>query len=211
MDVMVAWSKELTPAEVMQHYAATRARFQGGTGFQLLDRVGTSVATVSLTLNGLASDYDAIYLVVGKIVDTTNGLFELRPVPGIALASIQSSLNIGTPTTSSIQTSTAGWLVAGALTGDGSSNYTSFFEAWIWPGMGRFGGTTSNAQARMYRSIGSALDTGTTKVQEGFGSWSDTNADAPFESMTIDGVGGTTMEAGSEISIYKLGYGEDPV
>lgn len=210
MDVMVAWSKALTADEVMQHYAATRSRFQGGTGLQLVDRVGTSVATATLTLNGLASAYDAAYLVIGKIIDTTNGIFELRPVPGIALASIQSTLNFGTPSTPSVITSTSGWLVAGALTSDATSNYVSFFTAWIWPGMGRFGGTTANAQARLCRSIGTAYDNGTTKVQEGFGIWRDTSVTAPFESMTVSGFGGTTMEAGSEVSIYRLGYGEDP-
>jgi hypothetical protein len=210
MDVMTAWSKELSPEEVMQHYAATRARFQGGTGFQLLDRVGTSVAAATLTLNGLASDYDAIYLVVGKIVDiSTSGRFEIRPVPGFSpLVSIQSSLNVGPVSTPNILTSTTGWLVAGP---DTDNDYVSFFEAWIWPGMGRFGGTSANAQARMFRSIGSALQGASNNVQEGFGSWANTNADSPFESITIDGVAGATMEAGSEISVYKLGYGEDPV
>lgn len=210
IDAMKAWSKVLSAEEVMQDYAATRASFQGGTGLQLIDRVGTSVATATLTLNGLASEYDAAYLVVGKLIDTTNGIFELRPVPGIALASIQSSLNMGTPPTPSVFTSTTGWQVAGALSGDAGSNYVSFFTAWIWPGMGRFGGTTANAQARLCRSIGTAYDNGTTKVQEGFGIWRDTSTNAAFESMTVSGIGGTTMEAGSEVSIYRLGYGEDP-
>jgi hypothetical protein len=113
IDMMAAWSKVLSNDEVMQHYAATRSAYQGGTGFQLLDRVGTSVATSTLTLNGLASEYDAVYLVVGRIVDSSSSsLFEIQPVPGIALASIQSTIDVGVPGSTSTFTSATGWLVA---------------------------------------------------------------------------------------------------
>lgn len=208
MDVMKGWSKVLSAEEVMQDYATTRPRFQGGSYFQLLDRAIATGATASLTLTGLSSEYDGPYLVTGKVVDTFNGFFELQPVPGIALSSCASSFDYGVPGTPAIFTSSSGWLVAGRLSG--GSDYVTFFTAWIWPNMGHGGATSGNAQARMCRSIGTALDNGTIYNQEGWGEWNDTNNDAPFESITLFGVGGSTMEQGSEVSIYKLGYGADP-
>lgn len=213
MDVMAGWSKILSPEEVAQFYAATRARFTGGTGLQLLDRVEVSSPSTSVTLNGLDSARDGVFLVTGKLITSFGfGNYEMRPVPGIALANIESETG---NTFSTALTSTTGWLVGFELFSEPGSASVFFFQAWIWPAKAKFGATGDLAEGRLYTATGTRWRYNGGVIDDldlftGWGRWLDSNDDSHFESITINATG-PSIAAGSEFLIYRLGHGRDPI
>ena len=214
IDMFAQWNEQLSASEVMQFVAATRPRYQGGTGFALVDRVVVTAAISTVTLNGLDSQRDGIYLVVGKAIGTENGFFELRPVPGGILSSIASTVVHGDVNAGVTFTSTTGWVVAGGLSGDATLDHVTFFQSWIWPSQERHGAAeTAVTAARMMRSTGVSHTVGGAQPEqvEGWGQWLTTVDSDHFESITLTGIGGLNLEIGSEVSIYKLGYGVDPI
>jgi hypothetical protein len=212
LDSATLWPVKLSLAELAQDYAATRPQYQGGTGLQLVDKVEVAVSTASVTLNGLDSARDGAYLVIGKLVtEPINGFgqYELRPVPGAALAGIDSELRIndGSPFTSA-----TGWVVGIQLISEPTSSAAVWFQAWIWPQKAKFGASGNLAEARMFRANCVQWRNVTDELQqlECYGRWLDANDDSAFESMTLDGVG-VTLAPGSEVAIYKLSQGVDPI
>lgn len=218
MDMIAAWNRELSQEEGMQFFAATRSRFQGGSGLQLLDHVEVSASTASITFNALDSSRDGAYLVVGKLITPGGigtGLYELRPVTGGALSGIDSDFdfNAVADVSASALTSTTGWIVAYQETGEGNiAATTTFFQAWIWPDKARFGSSGDSSEIRLFNTYGSAWRDGgigsPLRKSQGVGRWLNTNSTSPFESMTLNG--SINIEPGSEFSIYRLKPGRDP-
>lgn len=176
-----------------------------GRSFELVDRVAALSDTTSLTLTGLSSETDGIYCVIGRIAQSTNSIFELRP-DGVAQTNISSEYNQNlnvTPTGASFS-STTGWICAGALTGDSIASGTNFFTAWIWPSGLRHGAVGARAGNRMYRMMGTIQHTGNEDRMEAWGDWTDT-ADPGFSSLLIGGFG-STIEQGSEVMLYRVKY-----
>jgi hypothetical protein len=213
LDVMAAWSKILSEEEVVQFYAATRARFTGGTGLQLLDRVEVSVPSSSVTLNGLDSARDGIFFVTGKLITSFGfGLYEMRPVPGAALVGIESESG---NTFSTALTSSTGWIVGFELFSEPGSATTFSFQAWIYPSKAKFGATGDLAEGRLYTATGTRWRYNGGVIDDldlftGWGRWLDSNDDSHFESITINATG-PSIAVGSEFSIFKLGQGKDPI
>jgi hypothetical protein len=213
MDVMAGWSKILSPEEVAQFYAATRARFTGGTGLQLLDRVEVSSPSISVTLNGLDSARDGVFLVTGKLITSFGfGNYEMRPVPGGALTGIESETG---NTFSTALSSTTGWVVGFELFSEPGSASVFSFQAWIWPAKAKFGATGDLAEGRLYTATGTRWRYNGGVIDDldlftGWGRWLDSNDDSHFESITINATG-PSIAAGSEFLIYRLGHGRDPI
>jgi hypothetical protein len=172
---------------------------------ELVDHVSALADTTGLTLNGLASETDGAYLVVGRIAFGTNSIFELRP-DGIAQTGIASDFNQSldvSPSGSSF-TSSTGWIVAGALSADGTAIGTSFFTAWIWPSGLRHGATSARAGNRMFRMAGTNNPGGNVFRTAAWGEWTDT-AYPSWSSLLVGGFG-STIEQGSEIMLYRAKY-----
>jgi len=213
IDVLTMWTTGLSAAEAMQDYAATRARFQGGAGFQLLDRAVATANTTSLTLNGLDSARDGVYYVTGKVIETTNGQVAIIPVTGGAITNIQSTCAQGPPIAPATASTTAGWLVGSQLGGDGDAPWTTYFQAWIWPALERHGASASAQNScRLFRSTGVMLENGVnTWTQDSWGVWYSTANSDTFSALTVTGFLANAIQQGSEVSVYKLGYGTDPI
>ena len=215
IDILTMWRTGLSATEAMQDYAATRPRYQGGTGFQLLDRAVATANTTSFTLNGLDSARDGIYFVTGKIIQATTGQAGIIPVTGSAISNIKSTITTGAPTGTNTLT-TSSWLVGSQLTGDGGDSWTTFFQAWIWPALQRHGASASGQNsARLFRSTGvgliNAAGTAPTWTQDSWGTWYSTAPSDTFNALTVTGFTANALQQGSEVSVYKLGYGTDPI
>jgi hypothetical protein len=206
MDVVRMWSEPLTVGELAQDYQASKPRFQGLGGLQLIDHAVALAPTTQLTLNGADSGRDATLVVIGRIFRVAlQFVGELRPVPGGALSGIDGKVSLNTVfTAASGYTSTTGWPVAGALGTDGGASLSNYFVAFIWP---KQNGVSVGAY-RLLRSIGLSGESAGLRENDAWGRWTTSDNDDNFESITFDSIGGLQFDAGSELYLYRIGGGD---
>lgn len=171
---------------------------------ELVDHVSALADTTSLTLTGLASETDGVYLLTGRISSAPNGVVEVQP-DGIAQTGISSDWNQGADTAFGATFSSAtGWIIGGGLTADASATWVSQFEAWIFPATNRHGSTAALDGQRLFHMNGTNILSGVKHMQTSFGVWTD-NTYASWSTLLVGGFG-STIKRGSDIMLYKAKF-----
>jgi hypothetical protein len=101
--------------------------------------------------------------------------------------------------------STNGWLLGVALSGDSINTGAFFFSGWIWPAYAR-GGAAGDGGGRFW-SMKGTLDASAVgeRRTESWGVWRDSGFSGPFTTMLVGGFG-SIMAQGSEVMIYKARF-----